>query len=193
VTSAPITGALPHGEVEVSVAGFTYELDARCFFQTHRQLLPRLIEKVVGPWQGRQAFDLFAGVGLFSLPLAQLYERVIAVEGDRVSGRYLQRNGRRLENAAIDYFHSAVDSWIESLPDGADRIVVDPPRTGLSTGIRRVLCERRAHRLTYVSCHAATLALDLRSLLQVYTLESLSLLDLFPQTGHMEVVAQLKT
>ncbi|NJL29627.1 MAG: hypothetical protein HC897_17925 [Thermoanaerobaculia bacterium] len=57
--------------------------------------------------------------------------------------------------------------------------------------VREVLLERRAQRLTYVSCHAATLARDLKVLARIYTLESLALLDLFPQTGHMEVVAQL--
>jgi len=193
LSTAPRTSTLPHGEVQISVGDFSYELDARCFFQTHRQLLPDLIQEVVGEWRGRVAFDLFAGVGFFSLPLAGLYDRVVAVEGDRIAGRYLQRNGRRNGLDRLDYVHSAIDSWITQLPDRPDRVVVDPPRTGLSGKIREYLCQRRPRLLTYASCHPATLARDLEALDRAFAIETLSLIDLFPQTGHMEVVAQLSS
>ena len=193
LSTAPRSETLPHGAVEISVGEFAYELDARCFFQTHRQLLPRLIQEVVGEWRGSEAFDLFAGVGFFSLPLAGLYDRVVAVEGDRTSGRYLQRNGRRARVDGLDYVHSAIESWITQLPDRADRVIVDPPRTGLSGKIKEYLCQRRPRLLTYASCHPATLARDLKGLARAFELDSLSLIDLFPQTGHMEVVAQLSS
>jgi 23S rRNA (uracil1939-C5)-methyltransferase len=70
-------------------------------------------------------------------------------------------------------------------------VLVDPPRDGLATSVRKALLLRQPERLTYVSCHAATLARDLRELLTRYRLESLTLFDLFPQSGHMESVAQL--
>ena len=57
--------------------------------------------------------------------------------------------------------------------------------------VRRALLAALPERVTYVSCHAATLARDLRDLLAAYRLESLALFDLFPQSGHMESVAQL--
>ena len=193
LSTAPRTSALPHGEVHIAVGEWTFELDARCFFQTHRQLLPDLTREVVGEWRGAEAYDLFAGVGFFSLPLAGLYGKVIAVEGDRIAGRYLQRNSRRHRLDRLEYVHSAVDSWITTLPARADRVVVDPPRTGLSGKVREYLCQRRPRRLTYASCHPATLARDLRTLYRAFDLEQLSLIDLFPQTGHMEVVAQLKS
>jgi 23S rRNA (uracil1939-C5)-methyltransferase len=81
---------------------------------------------------------------------------------------------------------------VRELPSGAARVVVDPPRAGLSLTVRRLLLDRLPDRLTYVSCHAATLARDLAELKAAYRLESLALLDLFPQTGHMESVAQLE-
>ena len=191
LTTAPKTGVLPQGEIQITVGEFSYELDARCFFQAHRQLLPELVEHVVGSWQGGQAFDLYAGVGLFSLPLARQYENVTAVDGDNVAGRYLKRNARRNRFPSIEFVHSAVESWIEDLPESPDRVVVDPPRTGLSRQVCRTICLRRPQRLTYVSCHAATLARDLRTLGEVFEIEKLTLIDLIPQTGHMEVVAQL--
>jgi 23S rRNA (uracil1939-C5)-methyltransferase len=191
LSSAPRAAGLPHREVSITVGRYRYELDARCFFQAHRELLPRLVEEVVGPWKGRQAFDLYAGVGLFSLPLAGRYDQVLAIEGDGVAGRFLRRNARRERTESLDFEHSAVESWIDRLPADTDRVVVDPPRTGLSRRIREQLARRRPRRLTYVSCHAATLARDLKILSEVFEIEKISMFDLFPQTGHMETVAHL--
>ena len=77
------------------------------------------------------------------------------------------------------------------LPAQVDRVVVDPPRSGLPATVLRAIMDRRPRRLTYASCHAATLARDLRRLLEAFELTELVLVDLFPQTGHMESVAQL--
>lgn len=70
-------------------------------------------------------------------------------------------------------------------------MLADPPRDGLSTAVRRELLLRPPRRLTYVSCHPAALARDLQTLNGVLRLERLTLLDLFPQTGEIEAVAQL--
>jgi tRNA/tmRNA/rRNA uracil-C5-methylase (TrmA/RlmC/RlmD family) len=70
-------------------------------------------------------------------------------------------------------------------------VVVDPPRTGLPRPLRSALNAARVKRLTYASCHPATLARDLRDLATEYTVERLVLLDMFPQTGHLEMVVDL--
>ena len=69
--------------------------------------------------------------------------------------------------------------------------MVDPPRGGLSSRLRRWLVRVRPRRLTYVSCHPAALARDLKLLERGFRIESLTLLDMFPQTGHLEAVVQL--
>ena len=191
VSTAPVVEGLPHGDVLLRLQGMEYLYDARCFFQAHRGLLPALVEEAVGTWGGETAFDLFSGVGLFSLPLARFYRRVVSVEADRVAVRFARRNARRNRVANLDAQAQVLDSWLPALPAGADRVVVDPPRTGLSPRTRRVLLESRPKRLTYVSCHPATLARDLRTLLRGYQLESITALDMFPQTGHLEAVVQL--
>jgi 23S rRNA (uracil1939-C5)-methyltransferase len=188
---APVTGDLPHGEITLTVGDFAYRLDARCFFQGHRTLVGKLVDKAVGEWRGGTAVDLYAGVGLFSLPLAQRYDRVIAVEGDRVAARYARGNARRNRLTQVDVVGQAVESWMRQLPKAADRVLVDPPRAGLLPPVRKALLEKLPGRITYVSCHPATLARDLRELLPRYRFESLALFDLFPQSGHMEAVAQL--
>ena len=191
--SPPIEG-LPKGEVETRVGDFVYAYDARCFFQAHRQLIPALVEHALGPETGDEkgtAYDLFSGVGLFSLPLARRYERVIAVEGDRIANRFAKKNAKANDIKNLTVERQSVESWIRYLPPGRELVVVDPPRFGLIHEVRRALIEQRPKRLTYVSCHAATLARDLKQLARGFRIESLTLLDMFPQTGHMEAVVQL--
>jgi 23S rRNA (uracil1939-C5)-methyltransferase len=191
LSAAPLVADLPHGEVPLTVGDFTYRLDARCFFQAHRTLVGRLVASAVGAWEGRAAVDLYAGVGLFSLPLGRRYAAVTAVEADRVSARYARGNAKRHRLPHVTVIPQAVESWVGQLPSDLDRVVVDPPRGGLLPPVRKALLLRLPERITYVSCHAATLARDLRELLTRYRLESLALFDLFPQSGHMESVAQL--
>jgi 23S rRNA (uracil1939-C5)-methyltransferase len=191
VTSAPLVPGMPHGEVEIAVGDSTYGYDARVFFQAHRGLLAALVERAVGDWSGEAAYDLFSGVGLFTVPLARRYGRVVAVEGDATTARQARMNARRNRLANVAVVTRALESWARELPAGAARVLVDPPRAGLGRGLRRALRERPPARLTYVSCHPATLARDLRDLDSAFAVESLTALDLFPQTGHMETIAQL--
>lgn len=199
VTAAPVVEGLPHGEVSIRVGEDEYLFDARCFFQTHRGLVGDLVAAAVDPKRspapgsgGGTAYDLYCGVGLFTLPLARRYGTVVGVEGDRLAVRYARRNLRaaKLEGAHVE--GQAVESWIRALPEGVDRLVVDPPRTGLKGVVLKTVLERRPRWVTYVSCHPAALGRDLKKLLRWYRLDGLTLIDLFPQTGHMEAVAQLR-
>jgi 23S rRNA (uracil1939-C5)-methyltransferase len=190
-TVAPVVEGLPRGPVELTVGEHTFRYDARAFFQSHRGLLPRLVEIAVGPWRGATAWDLYAGVGLFTLPLARHYRRVVAVESDPAAARYARMNARRNDLEAIKIVAKRAELALARLPRGCDRLLVDPPRTGLSRKVRQGLVELRPRRLTYVSCDPPTLARDLRQLIGAYRIESWALVDMFPQTGHMEAVVQL--
>jgi 23S rRNA (uracil1939-C5)-methyltransferase len=191
VTVSPNLPGLPHGEVSMQVGDLAYSYDARTFFQGHRDLLPRLVEVVVGEGEGELAFDLYGGVGLFALPLARRYRKVVLVEGDTQAARLARNNARRNKLNNVEVLAQNVETWVADLPDGVDRLVVDPPRSGLSPKVPRILMERRPKRLTYVSCHPATLARDLRLLTRIYRIESVAMMDLFPQTGHMEALVQM--
>jgi 23S rRNA (uracil1939-C5)-methyltransferase len=191
ISVSPAIPGLPSGEVTLTVGDITYGYDARSFFQGHRGLLPQLVAAVAGPWEGEAAYDLYAGVGLFALPLARRYGRVVAVEADTSATRYARNNARRNRLSNLEVVAKAVESWVTALPSGADRVIVDPPRAGLAAEVRETLLKRLPKRLTYVSCHPAALARDLRFLSAAYDLEKVILFDLFPQTGHMETVVQM--
>jgi 23S rRNA (uracil1939-C5)-methyltransferase len=192
ITVAPPIDGLPRGAVKRRVGPWTYELDARVFFQAHARLLGDLQRVVVGRDVGALAVDLYAGVGLFTLPLARRYRRVIAVESDRNAARYAARNARSNDVANVEVASRSAESFFAAPPPGIDRVVVDPPRTGLPRPLRRALLDARVPRLTYASCHPATLARDLRELMASYRVAGLTLIDLFPQTGHLEMVVQLE-
>ncbi len=129
--------------------------------------------------------------GPFSLPLSRKYRRVIAVEADQIGSRFGRMNVKRNRVDNIEMVNQVVESWINRLPAQVGRVLLDPPRGGLAMRSRSQLKRLPPARLTYVSCHAAALARDLRSLQDVFQVESIVLVDLFPQTGHMEVVVQM--
>jgi len=194
LSCAPVIAELPHGEVTATVGEFDYAYDARCFFQGHRQLLPELVAAVVGagsPERLDLAVDLFSGVGLFTLPLAQRYEKVVAVEGDRVAARFARLNARRNGATNVETVHQAVESWIPHLTREVGRVLVDPPRSGLPRAVTTRLREVNPGQITYVSCHPAALARDLRALYASHAVTEVTMVDLFPQTGHLETVVQL--
>lgn len=193
ISHAPTGDDAPGGPVEVKVGEFRIQFDARCFFQAHRGLLDKLVEAVLGDdpgVAGGTAVDLYAGVGLFTLPLAKRYAQVTAVDSDRIATRYLKSNCRRnaVDNVAV--VTQAVETWIRDLPS-SDRLIVDPPRSGLSPYMRNVVHRARIPHLTYVSCHAAAMARDLAAFRE-YSIEEIVFLDLFPQTGHLEIVVQAR-
>lgn len=146
-------------------AGFDFRVDHGAFFQVNRWLVDGLADAVVGAGQeGKLAWDLFAGVGLFARKLTPSFARVVAVESAPSSTAALTENllgtsGSAVRASTLDFLRR------NSKVRRPDLIVVDPPRTGLGTEITTLLAGIGAPALTYVSCDPATLARDLRALL----------------------------
>jgi 23S rRNA (uracil1939-C5)-methyltransferase len=174
-----------------AVSGVPYQVSLGSFFQINRFLVAELLQLVMGNRSGRLAWDLYSGVGLFAQALA--YENVIAVESEGFSADDLKKNleKKRHRITRSDTLHF-LRSW-KSVQEKPELIVVDPPRAGLGKEICGHLARVAAPELVYVSCDPATLARDLQLLLQSgYRLEGMTLIDLFPQTFHMETVTHLK-
>lgn len=171
----------------------TLRRHAPAFFQANRHLLPTLVERVTRHVGDGPAIDLYAGVGLFAVALAaQGRGAVTAVEGDAVSGADLSANAKPFgRTLAVE--RKPVEEFVRRLRlSGDGTIIVDPPRTGMSRAALDGVLAARATRLVYVSCDVATLARDLRRMLDAgYTLAHLEAFDLFPNTAHIETLAVL--
>ncbi|MCY2958553.1 MAG: class I SAM-dependent RNA methyltransferase [Planctomycetota bacterium] len=181
-------------EIRQNVAGFDFTLGARGFFQANRALLPQLVERATAGPHGSLAFDLYAGSGLFSLPLARRFDLVMAVEEDKAAAARLGVNARRAGRTGVQAHASEVSRWLGLARRlGPDFVLLDPPRAGAGPGVVDALVASGAAEIRYVSCDPATLARDLRGFLpRGYRLEGLVVLDLFPQTLHVEAIATLK-
>ena len=172
-------------------AGHDYRLSLGSFFQVNRFLIDALVELVVGGHTGALAWDLYAGVGLFAHALASRFEQVVAVESAAGSVRGLRRNltgglHRIVASTTLDFLRRV------GRQPRPDLVVVDPPRAGLGKDVTTLLEEIRPQHITYVSCDPATLSRDLKSLLDSgYHLKNMYMVDLFPQTFHLESVAIL--
>jgi 23S rRNA (uracil1939-C5)-methyltransferase len=175
-----VTGALEYGEFRVSHG---------CFFQVNRMLVDRMVETAIGDAAGKTALDLYSGVGLFSLPLARKFERVTAVESGSAAVRDLEFNSARA-GVSIGAHVMNVDEFLMKLEETPDFVLADPPRTGLGKTVTTRISELAPRRIAIVSCDPATLARDL-SALPGYKIDSITLIDLFPQTFHIETIVQL--
>jgi 23S rRNA (uracil1939-C5)-methyltransferase len=177
-------------EIVYRTADESYRVSAGSFFQTNRHMVDKLVEIVTADRGGGLALDLYAGVGLFANPLSRTFKRVIAVEAGTSSHRDLRRNAH--EN--VQAVHAPTEHYLEraTLQGAAELVVVDPPRAGLGEKVVRALARIAPQRVTYVSCDPATLSRDLRMLIESgLRVEQIHLIDLFPQTFHIESVVQL--
>ena len=177
-------------ELIYKTAHGSYRVSAGAFFQVNRHLADELIEVVTQNRSGGTALDLYAGVGLFSAVLHRSFERVIAVEASQASHADLIHNSPPNVKAVC----STTEKYLKNVAGKLhpDLVVVDPPRSGLGESTTDHLARLGSPQITYVSCDPATLARDLVGLLKAgYRVAEAHLVDLFPQTYHLESVFHL--
>ena len=167
-----------------------YRVSTGAFFQTNRFLIDQLIGIVTEGVSGDLALDLYAGVGLFSTVLSRSFAQVVAVESSPTSHADLFYNSpshvKAVRSTTEQFMKTAAGKLQPNL------VVADPPRGGLGEAVVRSLIGLGAGRITYVSCDPATLSRDLVGLLQAgYRIQQAHVVDLFPQTYHVESVFHL--
>ncbi|NTW28534.1 MAG: 23S rRNA (uracil(1939)-C(5))-methyltransferase RlmD [Coriobacteriia bacterium] len=166
-------------------------ISAPSFFQVNTQSAESLIRVALAglaPDGSDRALDLYAGAGTFTAPLADAAGEVIAVESSSSAIRDLRRN---LDTLRLDADVIGGDAARE-LPDigYTDVALVDPPRAGLHPEVLSALTETGARAIAYVSCDPSTLARDAAALAEHgYAVASVTPVDMFPQTYHVEAVA----
>jgi 23S rRNA (uracil1939-C5)-methyltransferase len=175
------------GPLEYTIGEDRFLISGDSFFQVNRFLLPDLVECAVGDAAGDLAWDLYAGVGLFSLPLARKFRDVAAVESSTSAAHDLERN-----LTGVKGVRSTVEQFLATETHVPDFVLADPPRAGLGKAVAGRLLEIRPRTIVIVACDPATLARDLSLLNSAYDIVGITFADLFPQTFHIETVARLK-
>ena len=188
-------------KVVLRIAPEGWEVPRDSFFQNNFFLLPKLVDAV------RQRFvdsgnkfliDAYCGVGFFSIEMADLVEGFVGVEIDAMAIKSARKNlaARKISNGEYVSGDTSVllPSLLQQFEAGKKTVVLDPPRTGCSPESMKLLKEVRPAQIIYVSCHPATLARDLNILCSegVFELAKVVPLDMFPQTQHVECVADLR-
>jgi 23S rRNA (uracil1939-C5)-methyltransferase len=167
------------------------------FFQVNLRQNEKLIQTVLefsDVNEGERVLDLYAGVGNFTLPLAIASKEVWGIEESRGAVEDARFNAERNGIKNCNFIHGRVEDilkhWRRERPD---LIILDPPRTGCKAVLDQVV-RLKPNKIVYTSCEPTTFARDLRLFSERgYRLQRLALIDMFPQTYHMEVVALLKS
>ena len=195
VAVVPPIGRFTSGVVKRRVGSETYEFSADSFFQTNYQLLSQLVDAAVDDVRGTTAVDLYSGVGLFTLPLARRFSNVLAVELSRTASEYAKVNLRNAGLVNVSVINQKVKDWVRQAANrisNVDFVLLDPPRTGAEHKTIQGILNLNPQHISYVSCDPATLARDLKWLLDGgYRIDSILGFDMFPQTHHVETVVHL--
>ena len=169
-----------------------FRVSRNSFFQVNRFLERPLVEAATEGERGERALDLYAGVGLFSLALAGGFREVTAVESGAAAVRDLGFNTGRAGRGNVWVEQRTAEEHLAALETAPDFVLLDPPRAGLGKAVVRRLSELRPPLVTIVACDPATLARDLAGLIAAgYQVKRMTLVDLFPQTFHLETVVRL--
>jgi len=184
-------GGRDTNQIEIDVSGFRFLASADVFFQTTRALLRPFVEHVIevaAPSATDRVMDLYAGVGLFSIPISVSALMVDGVEGSEAAVLLALENAR-INNRPNCAFHAMpVETWLQTCP-AADVAIVDPPRTGLGKAAIALLPKKVRSRLVYVSCDPVTFARDARILVDAgLRIGAITGFDIFPQTHHIELI-----
>ena len=194
VSFAPSFDGFQTSELSLTVRGEVYRYNADTFFQINPSLLGPLIDFALADVSGESVLDLYCGVGLFTLPLARRFKRVVGVEANPAAARFARRNLQQAGLANARVITATVTDWFRSDRVGpVDFVLLDPPRAGAESAVIKGILDVRPTAISYVSCDPATLARDLKKLVgSGYVVHSISGFDLFPQTHHVETVVHLR-
>jgi tRNA/tmRNA/rRNA uracil-C5-methylase (TrmA/RlmC/RlmD family) len=179
-------------ELTITAGRYTFRLSTGAFFQVNRHLLGELLRLVhahAERTRGRGlAVDLYSGVGFFSAPLAETFGHVIGVEGSAVAHRYAQVNAA----ANVEPVQAPVEQWVTRMPE-ADFVFLDPPRSGAARNVIEAVAAKAREVICFLACDPVTFARDAKGLTASgWRLVSLDLLDLFPNTHHVETLARFE-
>lgn len=193
----------PKGGIKVvlRIAPEDWEVPRDSFFQNNFFLLPRLVDTVrdgIRDAGTRHLVDVYCGVGFFGIAAGDLVDSFVGVEVDHQAIKAAKLNAVRHQRTNSEFVEGRAEELMPELMARFDArkttVLIDPPRTGCPQSGLESLLQNRPAQILYVSCHPATLARDLNVLCAsgVFELKKVTPLDMFPQTQHVECVADLR-
>lgn|GEM_PF-241077 len=164
------------------------------FFQVSAQWAMKSFQEVLAKWniKGRTLYDLFGGVGLFSIIIGERFDNCVLVESNCDSIIHARQN---LTNARLSHqcIELDVEVWMsDNLGCQDDVIILDPPRAGLSAAIVQSLLKSKVGTIVLIGCDGATFCRDIQRLSQSWKIKEITVIDLFPMTTHVECVGMLQ-
>ncbi|MGG5316735.1 23S rRNA (uracil(1939)-C(5))-methyltransferase RlmD [Enterococcus sp. AZ072] len=183
--------------IDEQINQVSFELSARAFFQLNPSQTKVLYEealKALDLKKDKTIVDAYCGVGTIGLSLA---DQAKEVRGMDIIPQAIQDAQKNASKMGLANTHYEVGSAEELLPKWLregfkpDAIIVDPPRTGLDEKILTAIVKQPSQQLIYISCNVSTLARDLKPLSEIYNVDYLQSVDMFPQTARCEVVVKL--
>ncbi len=185
-----------------SISEWSHDVEFRIspfsFFQTNSYQIPTFLQTTFDAAQLRQdmtVWDLYCGTGSITLPVAKQVRKVIGIELSAQSIEDARHNAqlndlRNVDFYAADLHRKETIDFLQGL-ERPDVVILDPPRAGIHEGLLAHLIRLRIPRIVYVSCNPATQARDCAILNEVYEVQSMQAMDMFPHTFHVENVAVL--
>jgi 23S rRNA (uracil1939-C5)-methyltransferase len=178
--------------IMLDLNGLKYTVSPKSFFQSNWDLnleLSKLIVDEIGPMTDKRLLDLYAGAGNFSLHLAQDAAETIAIEDNASSIKDGTRNRSANRISKLHFVKNRAETV--ALDGEFDVLLIDPPRSGVSKGAMKKVQKLMPQRIVYVSCNPSTFSRDLRKLSDLYDIDSIRMVDMFPNTYHLESIAFL--
>ena len=166
----------------------------RIFSQTNDGIAAALQDLIVDlvQWNHELLIDSFCGAGFFGKALAGKFDRVVGIDWDRFAIAAAKENAGEKETYIAGNVDEELDAQLRRSNLEKTTLLLDPPAAGLSAPLRRSIVDLAPTRTIYISCNPATLARDLGELVSRFKIESITPLDMFPQTAEIEVVAHLQ-
>jgi 23S rRNA (uracil1939-C5)-methyltransferase len=176
--------------IKLDLNGLQYTITPWSFFQAHWELNRKVVELIISelqPLGKTRVLDLYAGAGNFSLPLAVYASQVVAVEGNPHAVEDGQRNVKLNNIKNCRFINSPAEKY--RIHAKFDIVLLDPPRPGLHSDVAKKVLDSSPGKIVYISCNPATLARDLKKFSERYNVDSLRMIDFFPNTYHVEALA----
>ncbi|MDI6851341.1 MAG: 23S rRNA (uracil(1939)-C(5))-methyltransferase RlmD [bacterium] len=178
------------------IKNYTFVISATSFFQVNTWIAEKMVDALDGVMQGIGEVDVIAdaysGVGLFAIASAKFARKVYALEISPESVSCAQRNIVVNNKPNVEIINGDAEGLLPTLGK-VDVLILDPPRRGVGDGIVDFLANSKPPHILYFSCNPATLARDLKKMVDVgYKIEFIQPFDMFPQTFHVENLVYLK-